>query len=523
MEGVKIRLASLVAVLTLTAVAQQTNLGTVDFPTSGSKEAQKHFIQGVLLLHSFEYSDSRDEFRAASKLDPGFAMAHWGEALTYTHPIWVEQDVPAARAALQRLAPTPEARSAMAPTRREKDYLQAVEILYGDDDKISRDIAYADAMSRLMKKYPEDLEAASLYAVALLGTCQFERQYAVYMRAAAVAEEVYAKNPQHPGAIHYLIHAYDDPVHAPLGLRAARVYADVAGSASHAQHMPSHIFFALGMWDDAVAANQRSVAVADERVKRKGLGAEQRNYHSLLWLVYAYLQEGRYAEARAVIADVERTGSTRGLSMMKTVYALETGKMDETLNLANLAKVPMLLQSVACLNGYGLVAARNGRMDDARIAFDSIRKRLDNSAAAESQSADSHHGSAPTGAAASPADRKTAEIMMQQLQAELWLADGRQEQALRLLAQTATEEDALIFEFGPPIPVKPAHELYGEELLAAHRPKEARDEFQRALARAPKRVQSLRGLVKAAAASGDAEVSRSAAEDLKSFWRGDMN
>src|SRR5271155_5849672 len=178
------RFAALFAVLTLTALAQQTNLGHIDFPTSGSKEAQKHFIQGFLLLHSFEYSASRDEFQAASKLEPGFAMAYWGEALTYKHQVWVEQDAPAARAALQRLASTAEARSAKAPTQREKDYLRAVEILYGDGDKISRDVAYSDAMGRMMKKYPDDLEAASLYAVALLGTCQYERQYPVYMRAA---------------------------------------------------------------------------------------------------------------------------------------------------------------------------------------------------------------------------------------------------------------------------------------------------------------------------------------------------
>ncbi len=517
----KTRFASLVAVLTLIAAAQPANLGHIDFPTSGSKEAQQHFIQGVLLLHSFEYADSREEFQAASKLDPGYAMAYWGEALTYTHPVWVEQDVPAARAVLQRLAPTVEARSAKAATRREKDYLQAVEILYGDGDKVSRDVAYADAMGRLMKKYPDDLEAATLYAVALLGTCQSERQYPVYMRAAAVAEEVYAKNPQHPGAIHYLIHAYDDHIHAPLGLRAARVYADVAGSASHAQHMPSHIFFALGMWDDVVSANIRSVAVADQRMARKGLGPEQRNYHSLQWLLYAYLQEGRYPEARAVIADVEGTGVTRGLSMMKAVYALETGKIDDTLTPTTMSRIPMLLQSVAALNAYGLVAVRNGRMEDARNAFDMIKRRLASSdpAPAGSPSGNANH-SMPM--RAESADRKTAEIMLKQLQAELWLTEGKQEQALPLLAQTAAEEDALSFEFGPPIPIKPAHELYAEALSAAHRHTEARDEFQRALTRAPKRAQSLRGLAKAAAESGDPEVSRRAGEDLKSFWRGDV-
>jgi hypothetical protein len=515
----QVRLAPLFAVLTLTALAQQINLGSIDFPTSGSKEAQKHFIQGVLLLHSFEYSDSREQFQEASRLEPGFAMAYWGEALTYTHGVWVEQDAPAARAVLQRLGPTPEARSAKAPTQREKDYLHTVEVLYGDGDKISRDVAYADAMGQMTKKYPDDLEAASLYAVALLGTCQYERQYPVYMRAAAVAEEVFAKNPQHPGAIHYLIHAYDDPVHAPLGLRAARVYADVAGAASHAQHMPSHIFFALGMWDDAVSANIRSIAVADERVKRKGLGPDQRNYHSLQWLEYAYLQEGRDEEARAVIADVG--AGARGLPLMKAYYALETGKQDEALSAA---KLPMIVHAAAVLNAYGLVAARNGRLDQTRSAFELIQKRLNGPAeapAAESQHLAANHG--PAVAPQSPADHQTAEIMMQQLQAELWLADGKQEQALQLLARTAAAEDALTFEFGPPIPMKPAHELYAEELLAAHRSKEARDEFQRALARAPKRAQSLRGLAKAAAASGDAEVSKNAIENLKSFWRGSAN
>ena len=520
----KAQFAPLFAILTLTA-AQQTNLGHIDFPTSGSPEARKHFIQGVLLLHSFEYADSKEEFQAASKLEPGFAMAYWGEALTYTHAIWVEQDAAAGRAVLQHLAPTPEARAAKAPTQREKDYLHAVELLYGEGDKVTRDIAYANAMDRLRKKYPDDLEAATLYAVALMGTCQHERQYPVYMQAAAVAEDVFAKNPQHPGAIHYLIHAYDDPVHAPLGLRAARVYAKVAGSASHAQHMPAHIFFALGMWDDAIDANVRSIAVADDRSKRKGLGPEVRNYHSLLWLEYAYLQEGRNDEAQAVVADVARSGG-RGLPMNRAIYALETRKPDEALCRSDLSKGP-LLNSVAVLNSCGLVAAGGGRMEDARSAFELIQKRLRGGSGEEG--AASHRTAMPMPMSGhlpsteSPQDRKTAEVMMHQLEAKLWIAEGKQEQALQLLAQTAAQEDALVFEFGPPIPVKPAHELYGEELLAAHRPKEARGEFQRALARAPKRAQSLRGLARAEAAAGDADASRRSLDILKLFWHGEAN
>jgi tetratricopeptide (TPR) repeat protein len=353
-----------------------------------------------------------------------------------------------------------------------------------------------------------------------MGTCQHERQYPVYMRAAAVAEEVFAKNPRHPGAIHYLIHAYDDPVHAPLGLRAARVYARVAGSASHAQHMPAHIFFALGMWDDAIAANQQSIAVADERIKRKGLGPEARNYHSLLWLEYAYLQEGRNEEAQAVVADVARSGG-RGLPMNRAIYALETGKPDEALCRSDLSRPP-LLHAVAVMNSCGLVAARSGRLEDARSALQSIQKRLSGSGeggAASHQAAMPMPGHLPS--TESPQDRKTAEVMMQQLQAKLWLSEGKQEQALQLLAQTAAQEDALTFEFGPPIPLKPAHELYGEELLTAHQPKEACEEFQRALAHAPKRAQSLRGLAKAEAAAGDTDASRRSLADLKSFWHGE--
>jgi tetratricopeptide (TPR) repeat protein len=518
---VKLQLTSLFITLTLTAVAQQSNLGHIDFPTSGSPEAQKHFIQGVLLLHSFEYPDAKDEFQAASKSEPGFAMAYWGEALTYTHQIWVEQDAAAGRAVLQRLGSTPAARAAKAPTEREKDYLHAVELLYGEGDKVARDIAYADAMDRMRKKYPEDSEAAILFAVALMGTCQRERQYPVYMRAAAVAEEVFAKNPQHPGAIHYLIHAYDDPVHAPLGLRAARVYAKVAGSASHAQHMPAHIFFALGMWDDAIDANIRSVAVADERAKRMRLGPEARNFHSLLWLEYAYLQEGRNEEAHAVLADVTRSNG-RGVAMNRAYYALESGKQDEALCRGDFSR-PSLLNAVAVLNVCGLMAVRAGRPDDARSFLQMVQKRIGGGSG--------EGGAAPQPAAMpmpghpsaeSPQDRKTAELMMQQLQAELWLVEGKQEKALQLLAQTAAEEDALTFEFGPPIPMKPAHELYAEELLAAHRPKEAREEFQRALAHAPRRAQSLRGLAKAEAAAGDANASRRTMDDLKSFWHGEL-
>lgn len=504
----KLTLFAFYLALNLSALAQQVSLGKIDFPTSGSAEAQQHFVQGVLWLHSFEYADAREEFQAAAKIQPAFAMAYWGEALTYTHPVWVEQDAPAARAALARLAPTPEARVALAPTEREKDYLRAVEILYGGGDKVARDVAYANAMERMMKKYPDDLEAASLYAVALLGTCQYERQFSVYMRAAAVAEEVFARNPQHPGAIHYLIHAYDDPIHAPLGLRPARVYGKVAGSASHAQHMPSHIFFALGMWDEAIAANQASVAVADERMERKGLDLGARNYHSLLWLEYAYLQESRMAEARQVLHGIQ---SPSPLARMSATYAIETGEWDRSPAELDLTQTN-LLTNVSVLNAEGLVHLAHGRTAEARACAADARKKMDSP---PTETSSSSHG--PMLMPEAPNNRKPAQMMLQQLEAAILYADGKSAEAFAMLAQTASEEYALTFEFGPPTPLKPAHELYGELLLKAGRPQEARRQFELALQRTPGRALSLRGLAKAQSESGDTAAAEQTLAQLNAF------
>src|SRR5688572_2780029 len=201
--------AAIVAVLLVTSgrmvVAQE--LGSIEFPTSGNAAAQPLFIKGVLLMHSFEYEDARDAFVAAQKEDPNFAMAYWGEAMTFNHPVWQRTSPELAKAALAKLAATPDARRVKAPTEKEKDWLGAIERLFGNGDKVARDLAYADAMRRMHDKYPGDDEVKSFYALAILGTSHGGRDFSIYMRAAALVEQVYARNPQHPGAAHYLIHA----------------------------------------------------------------------------------------------------------------------------------------------------------------------------------------------------------------------------------------------------------------------------------------------------------------------------
>ena len=177
-----------------------TDLGSLDFPNSGAPEAQQAFARGVLLLHSFEYEDAREAFQEASEIDPDFALAFWGEAMTHNHPLWRQQDRDAALEALAGYAATARERAEKAPTEREAAYLAALETLYGEGDKVSRDFAYSEAMRRLAETYPDDLEARAFYALSILGTTQGERDFRVFMRAGAVAEEVFAANPNHPGA-----------------------------------------------------------------------------------------------------------------------------------------------------------------------------------------------------------------------------------------------------------------------------------------------------------------------------------
>jgi hypothetical protein len=260
MRQLAIPLILALSLVSAVPAAAQSEVGEVAFANSGSSEAQEPFLRGLALLHDFEYSDAAAQFRRAQGIDPGFAMAYWGEAMTFTHPVWMQQDLAAARAVLGRLGATPEARLAKAKTERERDYLRAVEVLYGKGTKEERDFLFSDAMAALHQRYPDDVDATAFYALSLLGTAHQGRDFAIYMRSAALLEEVFPTHQRHPGVLHYLIHSYDDPIHAPLGVRAARLYGAVAPNAGHALHMTSHIFVALGLWDDVIAGTARTMA-----------------------------------------------------------------------------------------------------------------------------------------------------------------------------------------------------------------------------------------------------------------------
>jgi tetratricopeptide (TPR) repeat protein len=494
-------------------------LGSLDFPNSGSEAAQQAFARGVLLLHSFEYEDAREAFQEARAVDPGFALAYWGEAMTHNHPLWRQLDLAAARSVLAALGATTEERLAKAPSEREKGYLRAVEALFfGPDDKVARDEAYEEAMRALSAAYPDDLEAKAFHALSILGTAQGVRDFRVYMRAGAVAEEVFAANPRHPGAAHYLIHSYDDPIHAPLGLRAARVYAEIAPAASHAQHMISHIFVGLGWWAEAVAANVKAWDVSVERAVRKGLGVDARNYHALHWLQYAHLQQGRHRLAAAELDRMREMASEsrspRALwyhAAMRAAQVVEAGAVSVEPPAIESPDLPW----VRVFDGFtrGWRAAAAGEAGQVHAAAAAIRQVVEASRKRDDQHADAH-------GSLSEEDRSAAEVMALELDALADIAEGDATAAVASLEAAAELEASRALEFGPPVIVKPSHELLGEVLLDLGRSEEALERFEGALERAPRRVLSLAGQARAARSVGNEDLAARACEELDEILAG---
>ena len=234
-------------------------LGIVNIEVSGNKEAVPQFEKGLLLLHSFEYADSRDAFLEAQKTDPEMLMSYWGEAMTYNHPLWSEQDFENGMEALKKLK---NKQATAKVTELENDFIEGIHILYeSDSSKVVRDKNYADFMSSLNKKYPDNHEVAAFYALSLLGSVPDGRDEKTYGKGADIANGILKENPKHPGALHYLIHSYDDPEHAKFALAAADSYSVVAPDASHALHMPSHIYINTGHYHEGSVANIRAVAV----------------------------------------------------------------------------------------------------------------------------------------------------------------------------------------------------------------------------------------------------------------------
>jgi len=483
----------------VTPAATADGYGRVAFANSGAPAAQADFSQGMALLHDFEYPAAATAFQRAQSADPGFAMAYWGEAMTFNHPLWAQQDLAAARAALSKLAPTAAARRAKARTDREKGYLDAVEILYGEGSKIERDFRYQDAMAKLHERYPDDVDAAAFYALSTLGTAHAGRDIPTYMRAARVLEEAWIDHQEHPGLVHYLIHSYDDPAHAPLGLRAARIYSRIAPDAGHAQHMCSHIFLALGMWEETVQANLAAMADVDRMRAAQGKGPA-RCGHYPSWLGYGYLQLGKMNEAKATLTACRATVESQaamdhpGMSMdpdsslsssfasMRLRYLLDTGEWTGEIANWQLPKSagPGASLDFAFARALGEIA--RGRATEARQALSELEAVGSRIAESETKKANPD-----------PSYRLRPGVLLLEARALLAEHEGDLPGAEKLLRQAVTIEETLPVDFGPPTIDKPTHELLGEFLLRRGRKDEARAEFEKALARTPGRRLAAQG------------------------------
>lgn len=463
-------------------------LGSVHFPTSCTPAVQREFDRAVALLHSFAYTASEQEFRAVASRDTSCAIAHWGIAMSLFHQLWEPPSGAALREGAEQVRKAVEIR---AGSLRERQYVEALGTYYADaehDAPAVRAERYTRVMADVARDNPADPEAQIFYSLALIATAPpADKTHANQKRAAAILEPIFRQQPQHPGAPHYLIHAYDSAELAPQGLVAARAYSKIAPSAPHALHMPSHIFTRLGLWDDSIASNQAARAAA----RKEGDVGEE--LHAMDYLTYAFLQRGRYADAEQVVLDL-RSMKDLSAAQFKIGYAatampvrlaIERRAWDSAVSLEPLPQsAPQVAALVYWARAIGQSRAGHPRSSDADV------DRL-NACLRELRSAGDAYWATQV------------EVLLKEAQAWRLKADADTESALVSLRAAADEEDAVEKLPVTPGPIVPAREQLGELLLDLNRAAQALHEFRTALTLAPARRGALVGAAAAAEQLGD--------------------
>ena len=475
-----------------------TKLGKVSFPVSCAPSVQQQFSSAVAMLHSFWYEKASDTFAAVAKEDPTCGMAYWGIAMTYYHPIWQAPgpaDLKAGSAFMEK------AKSVGAKTQRERDYIAAVEMFYRDSDKLDhaiRALAYERAMEQLQARYPDDHEAAIFHALALLATAPpTDKTYVNQKRAGAILEPLFAEEPEHPGVAHYIIHAYDYPPLAQRALDAARRYAKIAPDSPHALHMPSHIFTRLGLWQESIDSNLASVASAKKN------NAPGNELHAKDYLIYAYLQGAQDREAKGAL-EAPPPGRDDDPQYMNWLYAMGTSPARYAVERHQWAEAAALEAPPNTFPGgrwawteanlhfaRALGLSHTGKTEAARMEVQKLASLRDTLAGIN----DKYW-----------ADQ--VEIQCESAGAWITLAEGKSEDALRLMRSAADHEDQTDKHNVTPGVILPAREMLGDMLLEVKQPGEALVAFESALRTAPNRFNSLSGAARAAKLSGDHEKAK---------------
>jgi len=519
--GVLLLVAGLTALDAETAAVPEPGdlraTGSVDFKVSCAPEVRSEFIRGVALLHSFFYEEARRIFTEVAAKDPTCAMAQWGIAMTWWHPIWTPptpDEMSAGKAAIEKAMGT------TAGTERERGFIQALNVYYDSSDSPNagavgqschgpvgardRVVAYEKAMRQLSEKYPDDFEAQTFYAFAILAVgyvTPTDTTLAKQLQAAALLEKLWKKNPNHPGVTHYLIHSYDYPALAERGLPAARSYGSIAPWVPHALHMPSHIFTRLGMWEESIAANRSSADASRAYAAMRHRDAtEAEELHALDYMAYSYLQEGQDAKAKEIVdfaATVRKTNpelefsGAYALAAIPSRYALERNAWSDAAalrvpELPHWSSFPFMEALIEYAHALG--RAHTGDLEGARKAMDRMRQLRD--------------------ATSDPKFDYFKRQLDQQMQAaSAWVAYGenKKEDAVGILRRAADAEDILGKHPVSPGALVPAREQLGDLLLALDRPKEAQQEFEAALKIYPGRFRGLYGAARAAGQIGEKE------------------
>ena len=509
--------AVLIGGLALSAEAAELDrIGTFDFPSSANPQAQEHFLRGVGFLHSFGTTQALAEFHLAQELDPDFALAYWGEAFSYQHPFFGPMDDSPGKA-LQRLGPTSEARLARAADERERGFLRAAEAYALTPGSMAdRRVAWWYAMADLYEKYPNDDEVKAFYVVSMLAAAYSNPdpllRERMNMQAGALALELFKKNDNHPGAAHYVIHSFDDPVHAPIALEAALKYADIAPAVSHARHMPTHIFIQHGMWNEVAMWNESAFNVARELWQPGDAVGEQN--HANDWGQYGDLQRGDIERSKLWIRRAEQTlsenpGDPRSLGVVQTVksrHIIETQQW-ELQALSNELSADELL-------ALGMSAANLGELDLA----EQVVNRLAEMAA--SSRGNSNLAIMHAEVAALTRAKRAQELL------DLGITtDGlpQQQEALDLMQEAI----ALKLQQPPPngaaTPLKPVHELTGEIMLSFGQAQGAAEMFETSLLRLPNRPLSLLGAARSYAALNQRDAAADKYMALLAVWADDSH
>jgi hypothetical protein len=485
-------------VLSSTALAHEgEKVGQVRFPISCASAVQQPFERAVALLHSFWYLEAAKAFSAITQADPDCAIAYWGLAMTNWTQIWA----PPPPAALKRgWEAVEKAKAASAKTPVERDFVSAAETFFKDADKAdhrTRAVAYGRAMEQMAQRYPSDREVMAFYALSLQAVADpKDKTYASQKKSAEIAEKIFAAEPDHPGAAHYMIHGYDYPPLAPQGLPAARRYAQFAPSVPHALHMPSHIYVLLGMWPETIQGNIAAAAAEKDR------GNPDDHMHALDYLVYGYLQQGQDVEAkkvvdeaRAIMADLAarkydsgRATAAFAMAAIEARWALERAKWSDAAAIdprpTRFAHTDSMIHFARAIG-----AARSGNVAQARADVDKL-------AALKDAMKDAYWAE---------------QIEIQRRGAAAWLAraEGKSDEGLALMRSAVELEASTEKHNITPGPIVTARELLADMLMEANQPAAALQAYEASLKVAPNRFKALHGAAKAAAASGDREKAKS--------------